>query len=333
MEARKTDIKYTLKEVFIVPSPLSSINSRSECNPLMDSGMLPLFTAPMSSVVGLNNYKTFQEHRINSILPRTVSLGDRVSLCNSVWCAFSISEFEMIVYERISVCDGIKKVLIDIANGNMLKLMSLIEFAKDKYGDEMLIMAGNIANPETYIHLSNSGADFVRLGVGSGSACITASNTGIHYPMGSLIRETYEASIKSSRPAYIVADGGMRGYSDIIKSLALGADYVMCGSIFNKMEESAGRTIINPIDGLKYKKHYGMSTKKAQIEMGRGELRTSEGVEFDNKIEYTMSQWVDNFKDYLTSSMSYTNSKTIYDFIGEVDFIIGSPLSYESINL
>jgi IMP dehydrogenase/GMP reductase len=230
----------------------------------------------------------------------------------------------------------------------MLKLHNLIREAKDKYGDKLKIMAGNIANPEGYRLLSEAGADYIRVGIGTGSVCITSSNTAIHYPMASLIKECYEVSLQLKSQAYIIADGGIKGYGDIEKALALGADYVMCGSIFNRMLESAGNTINS--DGLMlnqyeestlgrfkrgqtlYKSHYGMSTKRAQKEIGSKELKTSEGIEKTQKVEYTMNQWTKNCVHYLKSAMSYTGSRELYDFIGNVDTIIVSNNSYDSVN-
>lgn len=180
------------------------------------------------------------------------------------------------------------------------------------------------------------------------SACITSSNTAIHYPMASLIKECYEVSLQLKNQAYIIADGGIKGHGDIEKALALGADYVMCGSIFNRMLESAGDTTNS--DGLildqyaertldrfkrgqtMYKSHYGMSTKRAQKEIGSEELKTSEGIEKTQKVEYTMNQWTKNCVHYLKSAMSYTGSRELYDFIANVDTIIVSNNSYDSVN-
>ena len=80
--------------------------------------------------------------------------------------------------------------------------------------------------------------------------CITCSNTAIGYPIASLISEI--ASIKREyvgrglvNPTKIVADGGIRNYSDVVKALALGADYVMVGSVFSRMLESAAVKVMD----------------------------------------------------------------------------------------
>jgi glutamate synthase domain-containing protein 2 len=130
-----------------------------------------------------------------------------------------------------------------------------------------------------------------------------------------------------------VADGGMQGYDDIIKALALGADYVMVGSLFNKAMQSAGHNYLWGLRtpyfmakilwkwGFPIKKKYrGMSTKAVQRSWGKTRLVTAEGITKFQKVEYNLSQWVENFQDYLRSNMSYCGAKTLSEFIGEVEW-------------
>lgn len=168
--------------------------------------------------------------------------------------------------------------------------------------------------------------------------CLTTKHLGIGYPKASLIKECDDIRKELVREnpnnnyPKIIADGGMKDYSDIIKALALGADYVMVGSIFNKALESSGENYlynvkINPKLANKLykkfpvkKKFYGMSTKIAQKKMGSKILKTSEGVVRYRNIEYTLKQWTENFDHYLRSAMSYTNSFDLQDFVGNVNF-------------
>ena len=342
------EIKYGLNDISIMPAPYSTINSRSECNVYDKNKFLPLFTAPMNTVVDEFNYSLFNDNNIYSILPRTVELSKRKDLCKENWCAFSLVEFKDMITSGEFDDNILRYVLIDTANGNMISIYEAIKSCKYIYGENVIIMAGNIANPETYELLSEAGANYLRVGVGGGKGCLTSSNTSIHFPMASLIDECFKKSLTLKNPAYIVADGGIRNYSDIIKCLALGADYVMVGSVFNKMLESAGITTIddNVIDQYSeealtilkgkrkklYKVFYGMSTKRAQSEMGNKKLKTSEGIERVQEVEYSMSQWGENFEDYLKSAMSYTNSRDLDDFIGEVETIVISPSAQNAIN-
>jgi IMP dehydrogenase/GMP reductase len=333
-------MKYSLNDISVVPARVSLINHRSECNPYTDNKMLPLFTAPMSTVVDLNNYKKFKDNGIAPIIPRTVSFSERFKLSSNTWCAFSLDEFIKMSNETN---DGkTHYLLIDIANGHMKRMHDAIEEAKDEHGDTFIIMAGNIANPETYRVLSDAGADYVRVGIGTGNACKTANMTSIYFPLASLIKECFEESLYLEDPAKIIADGGIKGYSDIIKCLGLGSDFVMVGSEFNKMFESAGNTFDengNSIDQYThkfekdkyYKEYYGMSTKKAQEEINGLSNKESEGIEKVQKAEYTMSQWVERFKNYLRSAMSYTSCASLDDFIGNVETIVVSDNSYRTI--
>ena len=179
--------------------------------------------------------------------------------------------------------------------------------------------------------------------------CLTTQQTGIGYPMGSLIQETKLIADTLNNPAKIVADGGFKKYADIIKALALGADYVMLGSILNKALESAGDTIDygeqkhvnqyldNTLERFKngyvfYKKFRGMSTKEVQKSLGNEILKTSEGVVREYKVEYTLQGWAENFEHYLRSAMSYTDSQSLNDFIGEVNTIVISENAFNRYN-
>ena len=234
----------------------------------------------------------------------------------------------------------------------MQKLLNTIKKLKELYGEKIVIMSGNIANPETYKLYEEAGCDYVRCGIGGGAGCITASNTGVYYPLFSLLEETYKVKKSINGKCKIIADGGIRNYCDIQKAL-LYADYVMLGSMFNKAIESAGKTtygksyfitkrgkkILNifrtifefgkEVPKEKYdsvmkriksgklevwKSFYGMSTKRAQSEMGNKKLKTSEGIEFSQKGEYSLKDFIDNEKSYLRSAMSYTNSKTLDEY-------------------
>jgi hypothetical protein len=167
--------------------------------------------------------------------------------------------------------------------------------------------------------------------------------------MASLVLECRELKNKmyseGENCAAIVADGGFREYSDIIKALALGADYVMLGSMLNKSLESSGDTYWKGIKLSKgmsnflwkrkfrlEKKFRGMSTKEVQKKWGKEKLTTSEGVVRMRTVKYTLTGWRENFEDYLKSSMSYTNSRILKDFIGNVKWTIISQNSLNRFN-
>lgn len=234
-------MKFDFDDILITPGTISSINSRSEVNPFDINGMLPCMTAPMDTVVNNNNVEEFLENKLNVVLPRSSKV--EIIYNNYLkWYSFGIQEFED-KYLKFSYPFASSKlyVLLDIANGNMEKLFEIVKKAKEKYKDKLVLMVGNIANPKTFEEWCRVGVDYVRCGIGNGNGCLTSQQTGIGYPMASLIQECYEIKKQNGYETKIVADGGFKKYSDIIKALALGADYVMLGSILNKCYESAGK--------------------------------------------------------------------------------------------
>ena len=137
----------------------------------------------------------------------------------------------------------------------------------------------------------------------------------------------------------------MKDYSDIIKAFALGADYVMIGSIFNKTLESCARNYLYNIKinnnlatylfekGFPIKKYFrGMSTKGAQKAMGKTVFKTSEGVVRFRKVEYRLNGWVENFEHYLRNAMSYNDATKLNDFIGKVGICQITTKAYDRFN-
>ncbi|MEG1495448.1 MAG: IMP dehydrogenase [Bacilli bacterium] len=322
--------------------------------------MLPLFTAPMNSILDENNYQSFLKNKINTIIPRGICYDIRWRLSTKTFIALGLTEFKTFIRDFtiiFNTTDDIRYVCVDIANGHMKKLLDLCKEAKLAFGGRLLLMAGNIANPQTYTDYSMAGIDFVRVGIGGGSACITSANGGIHYAMASLIKDIVDVkwniqkAIEESRVLridckyqslpLIIADGGFNSYDKIIKALALGADYVMIGKLFAQCEEACGEVIygynLNPREltynehkkeyDSKYRYYYGMSTKKAQLETRNTELKTSEGIEIIIPILYTLNGWCENFIDYLRSMMSYTNALDLIEFKNS-EYKIVSPSEY-----
>lgn len=360
---------YSLQDISIMPAYITEINHRAECNPYNNDNKLPIFVAPMSSVIDLNNAKIFAFNKLNVVIPRTINLEDRLNVCEEYFIAVGLDEFENKILTLNLEDRKPIKICVDVANGHMKKLIDLCAYAKNRFGNKIIIMAGNVANPLVYYDYAYAGIDYIRLSIGSGSACTTAANAAIYTPMASLIDEcvSIKKNVERDRRNYksipkIIADGGFNNYDDIIKALALGADYVMCGKIFAQCEEACGEKLqkflysdgtykyLNYYNAIKakayidkansflnvlsakidinktsepypvtvfneiYRNYYGMSTKKAQKEMGKENLHTSEGIEKMVTVEYSLLGWIDNFIDYLRSAMSYCNVTTLDAF-------------------
>lgn len=360
--------KLSYDDISIVPKLVSIIKRRNECDVLDENGMLPIFTASMSSVVSLDNWEEFYKRGINVVIPRSVSIDKRVEFliynCElepMPFVAFSLSEAKeiftndnyeyknmLLPWKRVkyshSVC-----ICIDVANGHMYDLLETIRKIKCEHGDRVIVMAGNIANPETYKEYERVGCDYVRCGIGTGKGCLTASNVGIYYPSFSLIHEIWEIKKKIDGKCKIIADGGIDCFRNIQKSL-LYADYVMIGGLFNQMIESAAPAkydcfykvhkdgsksidriktffnkgkIVKPSEYEKVmemiragkckvvKEFYGMSTKKGQKEIANGQWHSCEYFKTSEGKEITQ-EVLYNIIGWVENEVSYLRSAMSY---------------------
>jgi IMP dehydrogenase/GMP reductase len=314
----------SLHDVTLIPAPISKVASREECNPYYSKGLLPLATAPMDCVIDETNWEVFSKAGVLTVLPRTVEIKTRLHLMTKTFIGVSLKEFAehfcamknaQDIFEALDQNDLKAKVCVDVANGHMQALIDLCRIAKDIFGERLILMAGNIANPMSYIQYANAGIDYVRVGIGTGSRCTTSANVAVHFPMASLLDSIRRIQMTANLPYYpkIVADGGFKNFDDIIKAIALGADFVMCGRFFAECKEACGTTHQLPNGDIE-REYYGMSTKIAQKKMGKEVFRTSEGISRTVKVTHTLAQKIENFKDYLTSAMSYSNSYNLPEF-------------------
>lgn len=193
-------IKLNYDDITIVPEELTDICSRSQCNPYDEDGYLPIFASCMSSVVSIENAGDFNAARIRVVIPRSYSVDERLKYLfenEGNFVAFSLNEARDIFinraeeleielkitkryvhkYAEYRVADMPIRVCIDLANGHMKCLLDLVKELKAKYGDSMLIMTGNIANPKTYADYEKAGVDYCRVSIGTGNVCSTSSNT------------------------------------------------------------------------------------------------------------------------------------------------------------
>lgn len=327
-------LKLNYDDITIVPEVITSVSSRSECNPYDNNGYLPIFASCMSSVVSLENTPIFNKNKIRVVIPRTYSYTTRIARLISDrinFIAFSLNETKELFQDENLINSIINTLIndetinlcIDLANGHMENLINIVKTIKSKYNNKIIIMTGNIANPETYKVYDEAGVDFCRCSIGTGAGCITSSLTGVHYPIFSLLKEIYEIKQNIGGKCKIIADGGIREYRDIQKALIY-ADYVMIGSVFNKAIESAGETrygkfywnfkgikifrplktifkygkIVNPhdypiiIDKIKkneaevWKEYYGMASKKSQKLINKANKLNNKLKTSEGKVKY-----------------------------------------------
>ena len=334
----------------IIPAVISDIRHRSEVIPYYDafystdfdnyclaSAYLPIIVAPMASVINDQNYLKFDEQGLMTVMPRTVPLSKRIELLDKLlFVAFGLDEFKAFIAEHDSVTEG-TKICLDLANGHMREVLDVCKQAKEKFGNNLELMAGNIANSGTYLEYARVGIDYCRLGIGSGNVCSTSYLSGVHMSMDKLIPYVYKNKlfVQNHRDKFksvpkIVADGGFQSIRQIIIALAMGADYVMLGQMMAATEEACGDKV--KLASGWHREYYGMSTERAQKEMGNVKIKPAEGIEKLVPIEYSVKDWVKEFVRVIESTMSYCNAKFLDEFIGKVLVVKASEgeyLSYE----
>lgn len=328
---------YSFDEIGLLPKTISTITSRKEVNPYKN-GKLPIFVAPMTCLIDANNIGVFQNSAFIPIYPIffTENVERRLEIANGSWVAVSLKEFKEYFVENPLPKNRLPyRILIDCAQGHMKSIFTLARKAKEYYGTNLIIMAGNIANPNAYDEYCKAGIDYVRVGIGGGSGCLSSVLTGIHASLPYLLTEIIKRKIdiltqisllteKSKEYlclTRIVADGGVNNISKIMKSLALGADYVMMGSMFANCEEIR-------LKGL----YYGQASESGQIDRFGKIVNEPEGCSRNYIPTTDLATLAKKIEDILRSTMSYAGAKTLNDFIGKVRYEIQTINEFNSYN-
>ena len=339
---------YSLDEICLIPTAVSKIEHRGDVNVFTNKNNYPIFTAPMASIVDASNVNVLKDNKLNVIVPRSVAWEKRLEFLQAgEWVAVGLKEAQYI-YDYLELqhftVDKTIRLCIDQANGHMESLLKVCKDLKLRFGTNIKIMTGNIANPYTYREYAKAGVDYVRAGIGGGTVCTTSVQTGIHYPMGSLliklneerdyVKKSIELGARYLSTPKIIADGGFKRIDQCVKALALGADFVMLGEILAKSEEACGQPRL--CLGNKKREDFGMSTEWAQTLVNDASLfkdenfvpKHTEGQIKEVEVSYKLSEWLGDFEHALKSSMSYTGARLLKEYIGKVNWDTMTPVTY-----
>ena len=223
---------------------------------------------------------------------------------------------------------GADVIVVDIAHGHSENAINTVHMIKKAFPDSELI-AGNVATGEGSRDLIKAGVDAVKVGVGSGSICITRVVTGSGVPQLTAVIDSVKVARDYDIP--IISDGGIRNSGDITKALAAGASSVMIGSLFGGTDESPGKTLVK--NGKMYKMYRGMASFYASLgrkyrEAGPQVVDSDdlndyvpEGVEAMVPYNGSVVEIIRQMAGGLRSGLSYCGAKTIPEMQTNAEFI------------
>lgn len=222
---------------------------------------------------------------------------------------------------------GADVVVVDIAHGHSENAISTVKHIKKAFPDSE-VMAGNVATAGGAEDLIKAGVDAVKVGVGSGSICITRVITGSGVPQLTAILDC--AKIGKEYDVPIISDGGIRNSGDATKALAAGSSTVMVGSMFGGTDESPGSTVMK--NGKRFKIYRGMASFYASLGRKTKENGTisieddlndyvAEGVEAMVPYKGSVVDIVKQLKGGIRSGLSYCGATTINEMQENAEFV------------
>lgn len=305
----KTDLNryhfsLTYDDISLIPTEISRIRSRNEASTKanfigLELGV-PVVSSPMDTVSGIAMAKELTSlgclgilNRFDSSLNEILDDENNASGIRGVSIALNS---EMDVVEKLAAKNYV--ICIDTANANNKAVLAKTEEIKKKFNVKVIV--GNIAHGASLKQLVDSGADAVRVGIGSGSVCTTSIQTGIGIGQVSSLLNVLFTRNENKLNISVIADGGIKSPGDVAKAMALGADAVMLGRMLAGTKETPGEVI--KYNGQLWKKYRGSASFGVKM---RNEF--IEGEETMVPYKGQVKSIIDSISDGLKSAMSYMN--------------------------
>ena len=329
--------KLNFKDVLIVPKS-SKINSRKDV--VLDTKILfpasginwtgvPIMASNMDNVGTFEMGFALQNFHMTNAVSKFYNKDAWVkSISNGLDLEFNFITFglqeiseidEIISYILQKTNKNIKTIVFDLPNGYIEKFSKIISETRKEFPN-LGIIAGNVVTSEGVRLLMDSGADGVKVGIGSGGVCDTTETTGIGYPQ---LSAAIDCSLEVKKyNGFIVSDGGVKITGDISKAFAAGSGFVMLGSLLAAHKESMAPIIRK--DNKNFRELYGMSSTQAMTKHygGVADYRTSEGKSILVEDRGPVKNTLNKILGALRSTCTYINAKNIGEIHENSSFII-----------
>lgn len=227
--------------------------------------------------------KDYNNHRAN---PNELSAQDKSLL---IGAGINTRDYKERVPALIEA--GADVLCIDSSDGYSEWQKETLTWIKNEYKGKVLVGAGNVVDKEGFLYLVEAGADFIKVGIGGGSICITREQKGIGRGQATALIDVAEARDKYLKETGvyvpICSDGGLVHDYHMVLALAMGADFLMMGRYFARFDESPTRIL--RVKNNYVKEYWGEGSNRAQnwqrYDMGGTEnLKFEEGV--DSYVPY-----------------------------------------------
>ena len=311
----------TYDDMLLVPQ-YSDITSRREVDissalNVTSTLQLPIMSSPMDTVSEVDMAVAMAKAGGLAVINRYNSIVEQGHLVSLAATAISEITDDPLVAAAIGVSGdymerattvvalGANVLCVDVAHGHHIMMKKALQELRNAFGDDIYIIAGNVCTLEGVNDVADWGANAVRCNIGGGSICSTRIVTGHGLPG----LQTIFDCARTDRDVKIIADGGIKTSGDIVKALAAGADFVMCGSLLAGTEESPGQVISLP-DGSRMKEYRGMASKDAQMDW-RNKSSTPEGVASYIPYKGSVTDILADLEGGIRSGLSYTGARTI----------------------
>ncbi|MDQ6477514.1 IMP dehydrogenase [Dyadobacter sp. LHD-138] len=182
---------------------------------------------------------------------------------------------------------GADVLCIDSSDGFSVWQKETLQYIKAEFGDKVKVGAGNVVDRDGFLYLVEAGADFVKVGVGGGSICITRETKGIGRGQATALIEVAEARDQYYKETGvyvpICSDGGIAQDYHMVLALAMGADFLMMGRYFARFDESPTRKLM--VGGNYVKEYWGEGSNRARNWQRYDMGDTADGLKFEEGVD------------------------------------------------
>lgn len=252
---------------------------------------MPIMSSPMETVTNNKFATKMSQYGCLGVIHR-FKPDERYNNTVAIPKAIAIGFDELVLRQP----DYVHIAVLDVAHSDTGPTLRAIEQFK-VVNPHVFLIVGSIATYNAARRAINAGADALRVGIGAGAACTTRTVTGFGVPMVTSLQECSQVAQAHDIP--VIADGGIKNTGDIVKALAVGADWVMMGRMFAGTDESP-----------RGNNYFGQASNQSAAHTGRHVEGASGTVEPSGPLV----QVLDDIEDAIRSAVSYGGGTNLEEF-------------------